>query len=157
MKEVMCGYQAAQILQTIDKHVHDKADAKYNRDKKGASTAPAEFMEDMTAVCVEDAVKDIQSGRFKKPGVSGYGNTTLKNVWRQLGFQGDADKALTKFMPAPDELLSELEGYGVISRAEPERIAPIQNEPGRTTQRELGRTTWVVNAVTSWMNWLAPS
>ena len=146
MKEVMCCYQATQILQSIDSHVQEEADARYERDERRISTAPAEFMENMTAVCVEDAVRDIQAGRFKKPGVSDSANVGLKRVWHQLKFKGKVDETLASYMPTPDQLLRELEGYGVISKAEPGPTEPV------TQQGASEGISWIVNAVSGWLS-----
>ena len=150
MGEVMCSFQATQILESIDSHVKGKAVAQYSRDGRASSTAPDDFVENMMAVCVEDTVRDIQAGRFQKPGVIDAQNFGLERVWRQLAFIGSMDNGLKQYMPTPDRLLSELEGHGVISKAEPDPTGSV-SQPG--SSEGLG---WIVNTVSGWFSgWTA--
>ncbi len=98
---------------------------------------------------IEQAITEIQNGGMNLPGVNGLTNQGLQHFWtKQLKKPGtypaDVNIMLKDFMPAPGALLAQMEGDGIISRAE--SVAGSTNG----SHEETG-IVWLVNSIFGWL------
>ena len=120
MKDVMCEYQARQILLCLDHQITADLREKFGLDRKGVPVNPRahdDYAAKLTAVYGEQMIEDITGGEMDYPGITRAANAGMARVWNALekpaGMPADVNKMLVNYMPTPDELLHQLEGEGL--------------------------------------------
>ena len=167
MKEVMCQFQAQQIVQSIDSQVRRDTSTKYTLVKNFPAKPlrpdipkdPHDYATGRTKAYINHMVKEVLQGKMTYPGITNANYGRLQKTWdavsKPAGAPVSVGSLLRPYMPSPEELLEELAGQGVVNKVKVP--APAQKaQKGATSeaaQTEEDVVTWIANTISGWLGW----
>lgn len=155
MKDVMREYQAHRILFCLDCEIKADLNKKHKVTPQGLPLNPEAYDRDAPGVTVAHGQKMIQEiidGHMNYPGITDQANSGMQQVWGDMikpaGMPENVNDVLADYMPTSDELLTQLEGEGVVSRVPRQTAAPklpVSGANKPASEENQGVFHWLIN------------